>query len=462
VIVTCERCSTQFRLDDNRVPEQGVRVRCSRCKHAFRVERPASSEDERIQQAAARALEPDTPDVTQDLSDEEDDWEFNDHGSEAQASVAEGLAAESDAQEPEESQPEAEEGAEEEEEPAPEEVEEEPASEEADFDPGDTRGPGTDADSQSVGPLDGYDDDAALTPSGLDLDDVPASIDAVESASPLDLSDRDDPQSGLDLDGLEGPPSGLDIEPAEGSEPEPEDPPSPAQSPGAAEEIGSPDQWDFFATEASAGKATPTRVRMSALPPSARTRPAAPEPQSLLDEDLEPRSHWLERVVEGAGWAVVAVAFAAGLYGAFAPGVRGSAASESQQVAQLEVAEVGGRWVDNLVAGDLYVVSGAVRRRAAAGDAAAEGLFLSLLDAEGRRLRLAPIPVGPPLPQALLRQADPADLHSAGGQALSPGPGAALRVEAVIPTPPAAARAFRFVPAGELAAPPVSADEGGP
>jgi len=458
VIVTCERCSTQFRLDDNRVPEQGVRVRCSRCKYAFRVERPVSSEDERIQQAAARALEPDTPDVTQDLPDEEEDWEFNDHGPEAEASGAEDVAAESDAREPEESELEAEAGAE----------DEEPAPEQADSDPGDTGSLGTDVDSPSVGPLDGYDDDAAQTPSGLDLDDGPAPFDAGGSASPLDLSGQDDAQSGLDLGGLDGSPSGLDIGPLEGSEPEPEQPPGPADAAGAPEDIGSPDKWDFFADDASAGQPTPTRVRMSAAPPRARTRRAAPAPRSLSDEDLEPHSHWLGRVVEGAGWLVVGVAFAVGLYGAFAPGARGSAtASESQQVAQLEVAEVGGRWVDNLVAGDLYVVSAAVRRRAAGGDAAADGLFLSLLDADGQRLRLAPIPVGPPLPQALLRQADPADLHSAGGQALSPGRGAALRVEAVIPAPPAAARAFRFVTAGELAspnadatAPPASADEG--
>jgi hypothetical protein len=105
------------------------------------------------------------------------------------------------------------------------------------------------------------------------------------------------------------------------------------------------------------------------------------------------------------------------------------------------------------MAGDLYVVSGVVRRDAAAGDAADSGLFVTLLDADGEPLRRAPIPVGPPLPQALLRQADPADLHSAAGQALSPGPGASLRVEAVIPAPPAAASAFRFVTAADLAAP---------
>ena len=38
LIVTCEQCATQFHLDDAKVPPGGVRVRCSRCKHAFFIE----------------------------------------------------------------------------------------------------------------------------------------------------------------------------------------------------------------------------------------------------------------------------------------------------------------------------------------------------------------------------------------------------------------------------------------
>ena len=117
MIVTCERCSTQFRLDDKRVPEQGVRVRCSRCKYAFRVELPVSGEEERIQRAAARGLEPDTPDVTQDLPDEEEDWEFNDHRPTADAQESDGgeVETESGAQGSDGGEVEAESGAEEDE-----------------------------------------------------------------------------------------------------------------------------------------------------------------------------------------------------------------------------------------------------------------------------------------------------------------------------------------------------------
>ena len=70
MIVTCERCATQFRLDDTKVPPQGVRVRCSRCKHAFFVEPSGGAEGERVHRVAEEAVagKPrSTPDATQDL-----------------------------------------------------------------------------------------------------------------------------------------------------------------------------------------------------------------------------------------------------------------------------------------------------------------------------------------------------------------------------------------------------------
>src|SRR5204863_9299054 len=70
VIVTCERCETEFQLDDTRVPESGARVRCSRCKHAFFVIPPAASREAMIERAAGDALEGDTiPDVTEELTE---------------------------------------------------------------------------------------------------------------------------------------------------------------------------------------------------------------------------------------------------------------------------------------------------------------------------------------------------------------------------------------------------------
>jgi predicted Zn finger-like uncharacterized protein len=438
VIITCERCSTQFRLDDERVPEQGVRVRCSRCKYAFHVEPPASSENERIQRAAARGLEPDTPEITQDLPDEEEDWKFNDDrpaGDEGESDAGEVLP-----------EPDAEDGR-------------------SPLDgvvagPGDAYGFGTDAASQPAGALAGDADDAPLAASGLDLEGRSAYAAPelqAEPAGPFDLSAQDGAGSGLDLAGSADPAPDLDPgaagEGAPDASQDPEKSPRAAEGFDASEEIGSPDKWDFFASDSSEKVATSPRVRLIAMPPRAKAPRSASVPRDLVDEDAPLHSPWLERIVNTVGWGVVAAVFAVGLYGGLAPGARGSApALGSQRVSDLQISEVGGRWIDNLVAGDLYVVSGVVRRDAAGSDVADAGLFLILLDAQGERLRLAPIPVGPPLPQALLRQAGPEDLRRAAGQALSPEPRAAQRIEAVIPAPPAAASAFRFVTGEELAA----------
>jgi len=42
MILQCEQCNTKFRLDDAKIKEGGVKVRCSKCKHVFVVEREAS------------------------------------------------------------------------------------------------------------------------------------------------------------------------------------------------------------------------------------------------------------------------------------------------------------------------------------------------------------------------------------------------------------------------------------
>ena len=101
MIVTCEKCSTRFELDDAKVPKQGIRVRCSQCKHAFVIEPPELSTSDRIHRAAEEGLSgsaPPIPEPSQDLPDpapadpnqdtgEEPEWTFNhDFGEIADAS----------------------------------------------------------------------------------------------------------------------------------------------------------------------------------------------------------------------------------------------------------------------------------------------------------------------------------------------------------------------------------------
>lgn len=47
MIVQCDQCSAKFRLDDAKVKEEGIKVRCSKCKHIFvvRKETPAEEAD---------------------------------------------------------------------------------------------------------------------------------------------------------------------------------------------------------------------------------------------------------------------------------------------------------------------------------------------------------------------------------------------------------------------------------
>ena len=41
MIVTCPNCSTRYNLPDDKVPADGVKVKCSNCGHVFKVEPPA-------------------------------------------------------------------------------------------------------------------------------------------------------------------------------------------------------------------------------------------------------------------------------------------------------------------------------------------------------------------------------------------------------------------------------------
>src|SRR6185369_17745778 len=54
MIIQCEKCQTKFRLDDSRVTDKGVKVRCTRCKHVFTVKK-AEPETESFEPGGAFA-----------------------------------------------------------------------------------------------------------------------------------------------------------------------------------------------------------------------------------------------------------------------------------------------------------------------------------------------------------------------------------------------------------------------
>ncbi len=45
MIIQCEKCKTRFKLDDSRITDSGIRVRCSRCSHTFVVRREVPDDD---------------------------------------------------------------------------------------------------------------------------------------------------------------------------------------------------------------------------------------------------------------------------------------------------------------------------------------------------------------------------------------------------------------------------------
>lgn len=46
MIIQCEQCHTKFKLDDSKVTEKGVKVRCAKCKHIFTVHKKEQEEEQ--------------------------------------------------------------------------------------------------------------------------------------------------------------------------------------------------------------------------------------------------------------------------------------------------------------------------------------------------------------------------------------------------------------------------------
>ncbi len=57
MIVKCEQCQTRFKIPDDKVTEKGVKVRCTKCQHTFRVKRDGTSSPAGQSQGAMPALQ---------------------------------------------------------------------------------------------------------------------------------------------------------------------------------------------------------------------------------------------------------------------------------------------------------------------------------------------------------------------------------------------------------------------
>ena len=45
MIVTCGKCKTKYRIDDNAIPKEEFKVRCTKCSHAFLVKKPSATSE---------------------------------------------------------------------------------------------------------------------------------------------------------------------------------------------------------------------------------------------------------------------------------------------------------------------------------------------------------------------------------------------------------------------------------
>jgi predicted Zn finger-like uncharacterized protein len=405
LIVTCEQCATQFQLADAKVPPGGVRVRCSRCKHAFFIEPPGRDESEGpVEHAAQAALDseaPPEPEATEDLGDSEDtgsdfesprdvgrgsdlrgdadladesDWEFNEapFGGDAPAMGA-GVGAQDAAREA---------------------IDDLLGSRPAPRSP--AADPARSASSQPV---------SSVASAAVEEEDL-------GSPESWDLLTGDAPSS----------PSGT----------------SEAVSPGVA--------------------ATPEPKRSASMPrPAVEAWIDPSEPSRLLA--------WIARSGHAAGWSVTLGLFGLVAAATLGPGLskQTEPGPGAQHLAQLEAQAITGRWVENAAAGPLFVVSGRLVNPTAAPLPLGTLAGVRLLDASGARLASETAAIGPVMEPLDLREADPAALQARqleGGRSFATTalePGQSLAFEAVVVSVPAAAARFVLEPiAAGRGAPPAS------
>jgi predicted Zn finger-like uncharacterized protein len=426
VVVVCQKCRARFQLDGARIPAKGVRVRCSKCKHAFFVAPPATEDQaiHRLAEEAARTGRPGKvkPEPELDLpgpghtddelssalsaagagsGEHEDDWEFNT-----------------------------------------------PPREGGDF----------------GGPSDATPPPAEIT------DSEPTESDAVDSF--------------FELDGLRDPgPERGTAEPVAakakaGARPAPAPPSPPAKAtprkaapPNAPiepeqevsfEDLGDPDSWDFGSEGAraeAAPAAKPATAARAAAPAKRKARESAPS-EAVLEQSvarLEVPSP-VGAAAAGAAWLLAFVLFAFGLRGAFAPP---AAFAEIPAVAlgSLELGALHVRHLENFWAGPVVVVAGELRNPGSAAASAGVVPRVRVTDAAGVALDLPAAWLGAEIPEPRLREDEPgilaAELLGSARRLAerSLAPGEAVPVQAVIAGLPAGALGFAVEGAPLAAAP---------
>ncbi len=424
MIITCEQCQTQFQLDESRMPEGGARVRGARCEHAFFVKPTSEAADpgdhavedalvEDQEQRSGSTQELDPTAAVQGEAEEESDWEFNDDRPDpepdltAAREVVDGLL-----------------GA----------VAEAPLQE---------------ADDGLLGATSDLAEDLAEDLCEALAEDVDDGIDSLFDST------------GYSAELEEPEPAALAAEePAAASaEPEPSAPlvaeepaaplPAATAAQAAGEELGSPENWDFFSDEADGSLSEESGFEQTPIGQLG----LVPEPtleRPPVDVDAEPSQmgRRLQLVAHVAGWLSVALLVIGGLHGGIVAQRAGPLALRTAQAAAgLEATGIEGRWLDNAAAGPIYVISGELLRAGSRPAVSGAWLAVRLFDENGVLLVEEAAAVGPALPEARLREEDPRELRAAqarGALAMAGAslvPGDAWAVQAILShLPPAASR----------------------
>jgi predicted Zn finger-like uncharacterized protein len=448
VIVTCEKCSTQFQLDDSRVPQGGAKVRCSRCKHAFRVMPEGAAADAAGDSGRRAKGESDTKEITQDppgrkqaarsapsqpeaerslsgVENEESDWRFNDENG---RSFTRREAAEEKPEPPAVAAPinsrlgdEWFSGGSD----APLELDDRPRGHAAEPEPAPAPAPPHEPPRPAVR--------EAAPPVEEPSFDTP-SIDT-PVADPHPSAQIPDFEAEPSFDETPEPSFDAAFEGDLGGEPQEKLPfVDRRAAKEESDELGG-DTWDLLAG-AEEDAAEPASEQPAKRP---RVRGPSFDFSGIADKLVV----FTGQAGNLLGWAAATALFGYGLYAGLAP--QAPTPVKQGDVAGLEVTSLDSRMVENVAQGTLWVVSGRVRNQ---GSGAAElgSLALELLDRRGEPLISDRVALHAPMSRTALRE-------GTGSLEAPPltgrvGPGEERSFEAVLASLPPEAAAFRLVAGG--------------
>jgi predicted Zn finger-like uncharacterized protein len=414
VIVECSNCQTRFQLDDSRVPARGIRVRCSRCKEAFFLENPNASRADSVQDAAENAVSASAaPDATQDLGpdsfvaeqpelrdpDDDEDWEFNEEPTGFDSNDASDTAFMDPAEEPSDAEiaeiAEIAEAAE-----MAEMAEDGASAEEAQV-------PGLGIDG---GPDDDEWDDEE---SGLDLHGAPPSDLGAAEDVPADLDEGSGAESDFGEVSDFSQPSDAEASLASAAAPA-----APAaQVALSGEDVGEPEDWDFFSDESLEQPSTFESMdnamgrAMDAVEADTTGESASGGPDLASVRARAKSRGGLRSLGHALGWMLTLGLLAVGISGGVFDLVpQHGLASAVVDLGDFEARQLRGSWLETARSTRLYAVTGQLVNDSDRARSPGSGLSLVLLSEDGHRLDVPAARAGAPISEARLRELSAEDL----------------------------------------------------